>query len=270
MTPVPGKLRSMALTIFREALAAVDPITLIRNAVELDDQILTIRTTNERQPGFRYNLASSGTERPIYSIAFGKAASNMARALEEILGSQLKAGIISASPHFQSTRSSLSSRWQIFTGGHPTPNEESIIAAQASLKLLRQADAENALVIFLISGGGSAMMDAPRDSLLTLAELQQTNHLLVTSGAPIAEVNTVRRAISMIKGGGLSSAAPNTDQISLIISDTNKGDERNVSSGPTFLFEEKENAIQVLRKYSLDSRLPQAITKLIEMYHPPA
>ena len=125
------------------------------------------------------------------------------------------------------------SRWRVFAGGHPLPNQESLDAAQAAFDLLRRADEEHALVVFLISGGGSAMIEWPRDERITLADLREANRQLVSCGASITEINAVRRAFSAVKGGKLGALAPNADQITLIISDTNPGDEASVASGPT-------------------------------------
>jgi glycerate 2-kinase len=104
---------------------------------------------------------------------------------------------------------------------------------------------------------------------ITLTDLREANRLLVSSGATIAEINSVRRAFSAIKGGGLSRMAPNADQVTLILSDTNAGDEANVASGPTIPPVETETTAQeIIRLYKLESRLPRSILKSIEQYEP--
>jgi hydroxypyruvate reductase len=95
------------------------------------------------------------SSRPVYSIAIGKAATSMALGLDDALGEKLTAGVIVSSHH--TTRK----RWQNFIGGHPLPNEASLAAARAAFALLDRANAEQATVIFLISGGGSAMIEWP-------------------------------------------------------------------------------------------------------------
>jgi hydroxypyruvate reductase len=160
--------------------------------------------------------------------------------------------------------SSLSNRWRIFAGGHPLPNEESLAAARAAFNLLRRAEEERALVIFLISGGGSALLEWPRDLQITLEELREGNRILVESGASIAEINAVRRAISAVKGGCLSARAPHADQLSLIISDTNTGEESNVASGPTFEPQpDAPEAAAVIARYKLAQHLPASILQVI-------
>jgi hydroxypyruvate reductase len=117
------------------------------------------------------NINLAARRRNIYCVAIGKAAHAMALALEGVLGERLTAGLSAGLPpeesHDQSAKvvyasTSLSNRWRIFAGGHPLPNEESLAAARAAFNLLRRADEERALVIFLISGGGSALLEAAR------------------------------------------------------------------------------------------------------------
>jgi glycerate-2-kinase len=110
------------------------------------------------------------------------------------------------------------------------PNEDSLAAAQAAFALLDRANEEQALVIFLVSGGGSAMMESPT---ISLYDLRRLNELLVGCGARINEINAVRRVFSRIKGGKMAAYASNARIVTLIVSDTNAGDEANVASGPT-------------------------------------
>jgi hydroxypyruvate reductase len=157
----------------------------------------------------------------------------------------------------------LPDRWQVFNGGHPLPNEESLAAARAAFELLRRADASAALVIFLISGGGSAMIEWPRNPRTTLDELRAANRVLVSCGASIREINAVRRAFSAVKGGGLSAYAPRARQVSLIVSDTNAGEEQTVASGPTFESPDELDAVSIVARYELASHLPPSILRAI-------
>jgi len=150
----------------------------------------------------------------------------MALGLEDAIGARLTAGVISAPP----SSDSLSQQWEIFEGGHPLPNDASLAAAQAAFALLDRANAERAFVIFLVSGGGSAMMESPT---IPLHELRRVNEQLISGGARISEINAVRRTFSRIKGGGLARYASSARIATLIVSDTNPGDEANVASGPT-------------------------------------
>ncbi|HYO90865.1 MAG TPA: DUF4147 domain-containing protein [Pyrinomonadaceae bacterium] len=259
------ELRDAALEIFRAALRSADAGKAVRRAVRLDGSQLLINATN-------INLAAR--RRNIYCVAIGKAAHAMAVALEDVLGERLTAGLSAGLPPEMSRdqsapvkyiSSSLSNRWRIFAGGHPLPNEESLAAARAAFNLLRRADEERALVIFLISGGGSALLEWPRDEQrVTLEELREANRILVGSGASIAEINAVRRAISVVKGGGLSARAPRADQLSLIVSDTNTGEESNVASGPTIEPPpDAPEADAVIARYELAGHLPASILNII-------
>ena len=152
----------------------------------------------------------------------------MAVGLEEALGDKLTAGLISSPDpplHLK--------RWRSFIGGHPLPNRASLEAARAAFALLGRANAEEALVVFLISGGGSAMLEWPVNNEISLDDLRGANQALIGCGATISEINSVRRAFSAVKGGALARCAPKAEMITLIVSDTNRGDEASVASGPT-------------------------------------
>jgi hydroxypyruvate reductase len=245
-------LRRAARSIFDATLACMDARAAVRRALDFTGGRLTILDT-------KFDL----NEQPlaIYSVAIGKAAGAMAAALDEVLGDVLAGGIVSAPP----ASVALSERWQVFAGGHPLPNEASLEAARAAFALLRAADAApRSLVIFLISGGGSAMLEWPRDESITLAELRAANRALVSCGAGIGEINSVRRAFSSVKGGGLGARAGRAAQISLLISDTKHEDPHNVASGPTFAFpHERLEAPEIIRRHGLAAHLPASILRAI-------
>ncbi len=210
----------------------------------------------------------------IYALAVGKAALPMAVALEDALGEKLTAGFLSGSvevlsssrTHNLSTKN-LSNNWRWCEGGHPLPNEASLFAAKEAFDLLRRADKQRALLIFLISGGGSAMIEWPSDERITLADLRAANNVLISCGASIYEVNAVRRAFSAVKGGQLSLRAPNADQVSLIISDTNRGEEGCVASGPTVQpAAGAPDPRAVVMRYRLETALPLSIMQAIKDY----
>jgi hydroxypyruvate reductase len=258
------QLRLAAREIFNESLRAVDAGAAVRRAVRLEDARLTISDVAIDLP----------SQRPVYSIAIGKAAFAMASALDEVLGDRPAAGVISSSaPRHSSARGRgreqathfANLRYKIFEGGHPEPNEQSLAAAQACFDLLRRANDERALVIFLISGGGSAMIEWPISQDITLADLRTANRILVNCGASIVEINAVRRVFSAIKGGRLAARAPHCDQITLIVSDVPPGEERNVASGPTLApAADVPDAHDVVGKYDLSGRLPETVLRAID------
>jgi glycerate 2-kinase len=199
---------------------------------------------------------------PIYALCIGKAALPMAVALEETLGSQIKQGILT------STDQSLQlqpNKWQRFAGGHPLPTEESLAAAKAAFQIVEKANAERGVVIFAVSGGGSAMIEWPANPDIDLGDLQLANGVLVSCGATISEINSVRRAFSAVKGGKLASRATNAQLVTLIISDTNPGDEASVASGPSLLPNSgSPSAREIVKKYQLDDQLPVSIFRAIQ------
>jgi hydroxypyruvate reductase len=200
-----------------------------------------------------------GYEGHFYAIAIGKAATELAAALDRKLGRK-PAGSVLAVPEAIYAPSSQLTGWRTFAAGHPLPNEASLAAAQAAFDLLEQANSEEALVIFLISGGGSAVMEWPASDRITLEELREANRLLTSCGATIAEINAVRRAFSAVKGGKLSARAPNAPQTTLIVSDVNRGEEYNVASGPTLLAPATApDPSEVVDRYRLGSSLPAAV-----------
>jgi hydroxypyruvate reductase len=248
-------LSRVARKIFEETLLRVDSQDAVRRAVKIENAKLSIFEN-------QFELSDCPS---IYVAAIGKAAYPMAVGFSEVAGELVRSGVVSGVV----AENELDEKWQVFRGGHPLPNEESLASARACLELLKKADGERALVIFLISGGGSAMMDLPRSDKITLADLREFNQILVTCGAAIAEMNAVRRAISRVKGGGLALSAPNAEQISLIISDTSKGDISSVASGPSLLpAKDIPDALRVLEKYDLKSKLPSSVISLLEEKKP--
>jgi hydroxypyruvate reductase len=258
-----------AREIFDAALKSVDARLAVRRAVEIDGpRIKVIGTT--------LKLSKRGVG--VYVIAIGKAALAMAAALDETLGPHIAAGLVVGQWAGRSHTSAIATRfkafssgtrWRFIKGGHPLPNRASLVAARAAFDLLARAEAESATVIFLISGGGSAMIEWPHDDSITLSDLRAANRLLVSCGASIAEINSVRRAFSAVKGGGLAALAPHVHQLSLIVSDTGEGEEANVASGPT-LPPPKDiapDAAWVLERYGLAPRLPKAIVRAINQPH---
>ncbi|MFL6546667.1 MAG: glycerate kinase [Candidatus Udaeobacter sp.] len=244
-----------AIAIFRAALSAIDAEKAVSENLRLVGPTLNFSNLSYKlRPG-----------QPLYAVALGKAALAMAAGLSSALGPALTAGVVSGptpNPDFPLLQDK---RWQVFQGGHPAPDAGSLASARAAIDMLAQASSENALVVFLVSGGGSAMMELPRDEKVTLKDLQEMNHLLVTSGAPIEAINAVRRAVSAVKGGGLARAARYCDQLTLIVSDTDVASD--VASGPTFPYQpDTPAAIDVLRDYDLRERMPSSVLHCIE--HP--
>jgi len=160
-------------------------------------------------------------------ISLGKAAHTMLTALHEQTGERFE-GIVASpvAPEFQVRG------FRYFHGGHPLPNADSIHAAEAMLKSLSTLS-ESCLAIFLISGGGSACAEKPIDDEISLEHLIATYRALVHCGAPIGEINAIRKHLSAIKGGRLAQAAYPAQQVSMLISDVPDRTPDALASGPT-------------------------------------
>jgi glycerate 2-kinase len=243
----PTSLQVHAREIFLEALRAVDARAATRRAVTLKDSLLRVGDT-----------AIDIAGRPIYLVAIGKAADAMTAGLTDVLDERIARGIVCGQ-----NSAKVNANWLTFAGGHPFPTAASIAAARATLQLLKNAEPD-AIIIFLISGGGSAMFELPVDDSISLDDLREANRQLVSCGASIGEINAVRRAFSAVKGGKLAASAPLTNQITLIVSDTNPGDITSVASGPTIQPEASgPSAAEVVERYGLEASLPKSIFKAI-------
>jgi hydroxypyruvate reductase len=163
----------------------------------------------------------------VFVISLGKAAHSMLAALHDQTGERFE-GIVASPvvPEFQVRG------FRYFQGGHPLPHADSIRAAEAMLKSLNTLN-ESCFVIFLISGGGSACAEKPIDDEISLDDLVATYRALVHSGAPIGEINAIRKHLSAIKGGRLAQAASPAQQVSILISDVPDNTPDALASGPT-------------------------------------
>ncbi|MFZ0283938.1 MAG: glycerate-2-kinase family protein, partial [Terriglobales bacterium] len=161
----------------------------------------------------REDLYDLHTYHRVFVVSLGKAAHSMVNALEMQAGERFE-GIVASSIE----AASQIRGFRYFLGGHPTPNQESIRAAEAMLNSLNFQDASS-LVIFLLSGGGSSIAEKPIDDEISLDDLIATYKVLVHSGASIAEINAIRKHLSAIKGGRLAGAAHPAQQVSILVSD---------------------------------------------------
>ena len=253
---MPLNLRTIATKIFHRTLVAIEVEAVVRQALRLKGNHLTACETEIDLTQFSRLIV----------IAVGKASEPMARAAESILGAHVTAGLVATN----AVISALPNRFEVFVGGHPLPNQSSMDAAQQALNLLRDANDETMLVLFLLSGGGSALFEKPIADAITLEDLQTINRVLVGCGAVIGEMNVVRRFLSAVKGGRLAEAASKARQISLYISDVNSDDLSTVSSGLTL----PSNATRadfdrIVAKYDLLEKFPPHVSALIAAGHLP-
>jgi hydroxypyruvate reductase len=166
--------------------------------------------------------------------------------------------------------SHLPTGFKFFAGGHPLPNEATFLAARAALALLddlrNSALVEGeALCLFLISGGASAMMEFPLDPTITLADTIELYRILVHSGANIREINSVRKHFSAVKGGRLALAAGGAQCFSILISDVPESELDVIASGPTLPDTSTlEECKAVLRRYNITENLPVSIQRFFD------
>jgi hydroxypyruvate reductase len=155
--------------------------------------------------------------------------------------------------------------FRYFLGGHPLPNAESVRAADAVLKSLA-AQTVSSLVIYLISGGGSSMLEKPVDESISLEDLIQTYRVLVLSGASIAEINAIRKHLSAVKGGRLTHAAQSAQQLSLLVSDVPDDTPDALSSGPTMPDSTSvEDCYRIADQYNLLQEFPESVRELFQL-----
>jgi len=245
-------VKKTAEHVFRHTLAAIDiPSALARR---MDRRGLLISA------GGSSDIDLSGF-REIVAIAFGKAALAMARGLHEVLIPEFPPDGIVVVP----APASLSlPGWKTFVGGHPLPTAESFAAGKAILERLARCD-ERTLVFFLISGGGSSLVEQPLGPGVTLEDFQQLHSALITCGAPIEEINVVRKHLSATKGGRLAAAVPRSMKITFAISDVPEGEESALASGPTVPDPTTADDTQrIVRKYGLLAKLPASLRGMIE------
>ena len=197
-------------------------------------------------------------------ISLGKAGLTMLNALLDRLPPKMLYRGVCSSPEVPKKRN-----WRIryFEGGHPLPNEDSFAAAREALKLLKQAR-KDTFVFFLISGGGSAMMELPRDPKISLYDTIAFHETLISSGASITEINTVRKYFSAVKGGRLAMAAPEAGKLSLLLADVPMKDLGAVASSPTLPDRSMPaECLAVLRRFQLLEKFPQSVREYFEGLH---
>jgi glycerate 2-kinase len=240
--------KHLARQIFMETMAAID--------------IRHVMLSKLRREGGA--LVAGGVPipllRPPRVVAFGKAANRMAGVLHEILSGQIEAGV-AVGPAAPGKKLE---KFRYFVGGHPTPNPGSFEGAEAALELISGLSSDD-FVIFLVSGGGSALLEKPLDPAVTLADLIEFNRLLVTCGLPIEKINVLRKHVSAIKGGQLAVRAHPARQLTIFISDVPDHLPSMVASGATMADESTlKQCYAIAKENELVARFPASIRKQFE------
>jgi hydroxypyruvate reductase len=250
-------LHATATEIFKGALEACNIESAFDRRIRFEGNMLKRLLPDGSGPE-TINLAQY---KRIFVIALGKAAGPMLDVLLDRMKRRQGMRGICCSKYLPKKRNW---RFRYFEGGHPVPNEESFEAARATLAMVKKAK-KDTLIFFLISGGGSAMFDLPLDPQIGLGDTIAFHQALLASGAPINEINTLRKHFSAVKGGRLAIAAPEATKVSLLLPDVPLRSLDALSSGPTSPDHSTvEDVRAVLTKYDLGKKLPDSITAFFE------
>ena len=244
MTP-----REAALDIWRATLAAAAVDPLVRSALRRDGDTLTCGS----------RTVDLGDISRVVVLGCGKAAAAMAAAVESVLGDRISEGfVVVKDGYLRPTRIV-----EVAEAGHPVPDRRGVAAAGRLLAMAEQATSRD-LVVFVVSGGGSALLPAPAPAV-TLREKQEVTRLLLAAGATIGELNAVRKHLSLLKGGQLARAAAPATVLTLLLSDV-IGDPLDViASGPTAPDPSTfRDALDVLTRRGVLDRVPPAVKQRLE------
>ncbi len=241
--------RAKVVSILEAALEAVDPYEAVRRAATLEDGYLEVF-------GRKIDLDDY---RRIYLTGGGKAAIPMGRALEDILGDRISGGLLVTKTDPGSEIHDYGLRkTRLLGASHPIPDIRSVQAGRAIMALLEPLS-EDDLIICAISGGGSALITAPAGDV-QLTDLQALTDQLLRSGATINEINTIRKHLDLVKGGGLLKMAAPATMVTLVLSDVIGDPLEVIASGPTVPDETTfQDCLDILDRYDLRQKTPQVI-----------
>jgi len=248
------EMKGMAKAIFLKALTAVDPSHILRERIRVEKDRLWIGMEKDED-----KILDLNTFDKIVLVGTGKASNLMAQVVENIFGDRLTVGVITTKyGHLIPL-----DKTKVIEAGHPIPDQNGYDGAKMIQRLLQESGPKD-LVIFLLSGGGSALLPFPAGDI-DLKEKQEVTQLLLDCGADIKEINTIRKHISLMKGGWLAKWAYPSTVIGFILSDV-VGDPLDViGSGPTVpdpsTFEE---AWRVLKKYDLLNEISPSIQNYLQ------
>jgi hydroxypyruvate reductase len=248
-------MRRMAKAIFSKALSAVEPSKILKDRIRIEKDHLLIKMDENIEKIF--DLKSFDK---IFLVGTGKASNSMAQVVEEIFGDWMTKGLITTKyGHLLPLK-----KTEIIEAGHPIPDQNGYEGAKKIKNLLKKSGPKD-LVLFLLSGGGSALLPFPADGI-GLKEKQEVTQLLLDCGADIKEINTIRKHISQMKGGWLAKWAYPSTVIGFILSDV-VGDQLDViGSGPTVpdpsTFEE---VWEIIKKYDLLNEISPSIQKHLQL-----
>jgi len=241
--------RAQVLELYFAALDAVEPSRAVRTTLDWHDDRLFVVGEALRAP------------LGVHVVAVGKAAVAMTQGALEALHDVIVSGdVITKDGHATAL---LPPQLRVHEAGHPIPDERGVRATDVTISALNRLDAGTA-VLALISGGGSALLEAPRSGV-SLADLARTTDLLLRAGAPIDALNVVRSPLSRVKAGGLRAAAPRSAWGTLILSDVLGNDPRIIASGPTVPGgSDSHLALQVIERFGVLKQVPLSVRAVLD------
>jgi glycerate 2-kinase len=235
--------------ILATAVHSVEPGAAVRRLVERQGDILVVN-------GQKHRLTKHGR---IFILGLGKASYAMAAPVAELLADLSPHGLLIPKQRINDSIPGM----KVQPGGHPVPDDNSLAAGRKAIALIENLSRED-LLICLISGGGSALMTAPCEGI-ALADLQMLTSELLSCGARIEEINTLRRHLDRLKGGGLARLASPARVVSLILSDVIGSPLEAIASGPTCPDPSTcADAKVILEKYGLLGKCPKSIIDILE------
>ena len=248
--------RKDALSIFQAGVRAADPYQAVKNCLRANDHQVEFLLDLNNKTQKRKGLWSK-----IHLIAFGKAACAMAKAAQEIIPLDLQSINSIAVTNYENI--TAVEHIEVIGASHPFPDQAGLDAAKKCAELITLAQ-ENELVLVLVSGGGSALIPYPADSI-TLEEKIATTNLLLACGATINQINCVRKHLSLLKGGGLARLAAPADIHALILSDVLGDDLSTIASGPTIPDPSTyADAINVFKDQNIWHKVPANVQQHLE------
>jgi hydroxypyruvate reductase len=235
--------------VLAAAINSADAGVCIKSKVSLNAGKLIIANTS-------YDLEEY---KRVFAIGAGKAVVPMARALFEILGEHITVGILITKDGYQGKNNTIiKHHGKIIQASHPVPDYRNLDASSQMISIIQGVTSDD-LVICLLSGGGSSLMMKPSPGL-SLKDIQDTTTLLLNFGAPINEINTIRKHLDELKGGGLAKLLFPATVISLFLSDVIGDSFDMIASGPTVADPTTyRDAWEVLKKYQIFDQTPPQV-----------
>ena len=240
--------KEMIKDVFNSLLKEIHPKKLIKNQCKFESNILYINNEKIVIP----------ENKKIYLLGSGKAVLPMAEAINEIMGEKIEKQLLVGA--YENSYKNVNQEYIKST--HPLPSKNSILAAK-KLKELFFSLKEDDIVIYLLSGGNSALVELPQDGI-SLEEFQEATDIMIKGAMPIEAINCVRKHISKVKGGRLASYTKAKTYV-LTLSDVIGDDLEAIGSGPLYCDKTTfTDAVNYLNSYKLFSSIPQSIKKYLE------